>query len=453
MRSARLVALTAASVGLACTSLTPAAAQPAAATAPATATATATAAAPPAAPAVEAGPKPMTESVAAVINNEVITTYDLRQRVRLLIVSTGVQPTEQNLPQIEREALRALIDERLQSQELAKVEARGKSKIFPSDKEVNAEIDDMAASYNVKGPQLLKSLEGAGIEPATLRDQLRVQLGWRKYIGGRFHDNVRVGDDQVSAMMTRITASAAKPQYLVSEVFVDALRTGGQAQAQQGAAQLSGELKKGAPFAAVARQFSALPTAANGGDAGWLTAGEIQPELQAALEALKPGQISEPIPVADGVYILQLREKRAGSTAMMVDMKQAAMRLPKDASPADVAAANTKLEALRKDIKSCDKMDAIKSDGVAVGDLGETSLEDLSPDFRKAIDGLKPGEVSAPVRTSAGLHLVVLCSRRVGGAKEPTRAEVENKIYGEQLGMIARRFLRDLRNSAAIENR
>ena len=91
--------------------------------------------------------------------------------------------------------------------------------------------------------------------------------------------------------------------------------------------------------------------------------------------------------------------------------------------------------------------------GVIAGDLGETGLEELSPDFRKAIDGLKPGEVSMPVRTASGLHLVAVCDLRVGGAREPTRAEVENRIYGEQLGMIARRFLRDLRNSAAIENR
>ena len=403
-----------------------------------------------------AGPRPMTEAVAAVINSEVITTYDVRQRIRLLIVSTGVQPTEQNLPQIEREALRALVDESLQRQELQKFEGRAKgTKVFPSEKEIDAEIEDMATQYNVKGPALIKSLEGAGIEPATLRNQLKVQLGWRRYIGGRFRDNVRVGDDQITSMMARINAASAKPQYLVSEVFVDTQRSGGQEQALEGARQLAQQLKQGAPFAAVARQFSALPTAANGGDAGWLVSGELPPEVEAAVDQLKPGQISEPIPVRDGVYLVQLREKRAGAGAIMVDLKQAAVRLPREAPAADVAAAQAKLETLRTSIRSCDQVapEAAKVQGVVAGDLGETSLEDLSPDFRKAIDGLKPGQVSAPVRTASGLHLVALCNRRIGGAREPTRAEVENRIYGEQLGMIARRFLRDLRNSAAIENR
>ncbi len=438
-----LAALPAAALGQ---SITPAA-SPAAA---------AGAAAPAATPATAAGPRPMSESVAAVINDEVISTYDLRQRIRLLIVSTGVQPTEANLPQIEREALRALVDERLQMQELSRVEEKQHYKVFPTDKEVDAEIEDMAKSYNVKGPQLIKSLEGAGIEPATLRDQLKVQLGWRKYVSGRFRDNVHVGDDQITAALARYNASASKPQYLVSEVFLDANRLGGQQQALDGANQLVEQMKtSAAPFQAVARQFSALPSAANGGDAGWLVSGEMPAEIQHAVETLQPGQTSGPIPVRDGVYIVQLREKRAGVSANVIDLKQAAIALNRTAPATEVAAAQAKLETLRGQVHACDQLqtEAGKVSGVVAGDLGETSLDDLSPDFRKAIDGLKPGEVSQPVRTAQGLHVIAVCGRHVGGSKEPTRADIENRIYGEQLGMIARRFLRDLRNSAAIENR
>ena len=321
---------------------------------------------------------------------------------------------------------------------------------------MDAEIEDMAKSYNVKGPQLLKSLEGAGIEPATLRTQLRTQLGWRKYVSGRFRDNVHVGDDQITAALARFNASASKPQYLVSEVFLDANRLGGQEQALEGAKQLVQQMRSGgAPFQAVARQFSGLPSAANGGDAGWLVSGEMPAEIERVVEILQPGQTSEPIPTRDGVYIVQLREKRAGAGANVLDLKQAAIRLPKDAPAADVAAAQAKLVALRSQVHACDQLapEAAKVQGVVAGDLGETSAEDLSPDFRGAIEGLKPGQVSAPVRTAQGLHLIAVCGRHVGGGKEPTRADIENRIYGEQLGMIARRFLRDLRNSAAIENR
>ena len=454
LSSAALAALLTAAPGAA------GAQEPAAASTPADAPASAAQAlvapAPAPADAAPAGPRQMSESVAAVINNDVITTYDVRQRIRLLIVSTGVQPTQQNLPQIEREALRALVDERLQSQELHRLEDRRKGpKIFPGEKEVDAEIEDMAAQYNTKGPDLIKALTAAGIEPATLRNQLRTQIAWRRYISGAFRDNVRLGDDQVTSMMARLNASASKPQYLVSEIFLESARYNGPEATLEGARQLKEQIKAGAAFPAVARQFSALPTAANGGDAGWLVSGELQPELEHAVETLKPGEVSEPVVMRDGVYLVQLREKRAGSGAILVNLKQAALRLPKDAPAAEVNAAQAKLVALREQVKSCDQLApaAAKVEGVATGDLGETGLEELSPDFRKAIDGLKPGEVSAPVRTASGLHLVALCGRRIGGQHEPTRAEVENKIYGEQLSMIARRLLRDLRNSAAIESR
>ena len=170
---------------------------------------------------------------------------------------------------------------------------------------------------------------------------------------------------------------------------------------------------------------------------------------------MKAGSFSEPIVTQDGVYILQLRDKRAGAAAKMVKLTQAAIRLPADAKAEDVAAATAKLAALRDSAHGCEALSAAagKMPGVAAGDLGETNIDDLSPDFRTAVNGMKPGEISAPLRTATGLHLIALCGRHIGGAAEPTRADVENRIYSDQLGAIARRFLRDLRNSATIESR
>ena len=401
--------------------------------------------------------RPMGESVAATVNGDIISSYDLRQRIQLLIASTGVQPTEQNLPEIEREALRGLIDERLQMAEIRSVEARQKGiKLVPTDKEIDEEIDSLARQYKLTGAQLQKSLSQVGIAPATLRAQTTAQLAWQRYIGSRFRDNVHVGDEQVAAYLARFNADAAKPQYLVSEVFVDAQRAGGSDQALQGATQLVAQLRQGAPFAAVARQFSALPSAANGGDEGWLVEGQIPPALQAVLPTLKTGAISEPIPASDGVYIVALRDKRAGGTGTMVKLQQAAVRLDSAATPAQVADAGAKLDQLKAAAPDCAKFsaEAAKIPGVAAtGDLGETNLDELAPAFRTVIADLKPGQIGGPVRTSTGLNLVALCGRRTGGAQEPSRQDVENRLYGEQITMIARRYLRDLRNSASIESR
>ncbi len=417
----------------------PAQAQPAAPAQPAT----------PGAPAARGG---MSESVAAIVNDEIISTYDLGQRMRLLIATSGVQPTEQTLPQFQREALVSLVDERLQFQELRRVEREQKIDIVASDEEVDQEIAEMAQQNNMSREQFMSFLQSRGIGPDTLRQQIRAQTSWARWIRGRYGSRLRVGDDQITAAQARMTAAAAKPQYQISEVLIDANRVGGMQQAMQGAQQLVTQMQQGAPFPAVARQFSALPTAAAGGDAGWIGQGEMPPEVEQVLDQMRPGQLSQPIPVRDGVYIVYLRDKRAGGGATLVNLKQAAVALP---AGGDEAAARAKLEQLRPQITSCATLEAAaaKVEGVVASDLGEAELADLAPQFRDAAEKLPVGQVSEPIRTGAGLHLVAVCGRRAAGGANTDREAIENRLYGQQLSMIARRYMRDLRNSATIETR
>ena len=408
------------------------------------------------APAEAPGKPAMNEGIAAVVNDEVISTYDLRQRMLLVMVTSGVQATEQNIAEIQKEAVRSLVDEHLQMQEIRRMEQKQKDlKLEATPKEIDDEISGMAQQNNIKPAQLLGTLKTAGVDQQTLRDQLAAQMAWRHYMGGRFGSAIRIGDEQIAATEARMLASAQKSQYLVSEIFLDASRVGGQASAEEGAHQLISQLKQGAPFPAVARQFSALPTAANGGDSGWLTSSEISPVLEATLETMRPGQMSDPVPVKDGVYILLLRDKRAGSNATLIDLKQAAIRLPQTASPDDISAATVKLDKIKAEFTSCKDLeaDASKTTGVVAGDLGQTEISDLSPDFRQVVETLKVGQIGGPVRTKAGLHLIAVCGRHASGAKAASHDDIENRLYGEQLSMIARRFLRDLRNSATIESR
>ncbi len=410
---------------------------------------------PGAAPAAPTTAQGLSELVVATVNDEIISTYDVVQRMRLLIVTSGIQPTEQNLPDIQREALRSLIDERLELQELRREAKTQKFDLIASDAEVNDELADIARSNNTSADQLLAQLAAQGVGAQTLRDQLRAEISWRGWIRGRYGQRLVIGDDQIKAFQKRTEAEAGKPRFQISEIFIDAARAGGEAAAEQGAAQLIAQIKKGAPFAAVARQFSNSPSAANGGDVGWIAAGEMPAEVDRVLEDLRAGQLSGVIPVKDGVYIVYLRDRRAGGEAILVDLMQAAIALPRGATPAKVAEAEAKLLALRPKITGCDTLAATvaKAPGVVSGDLGEADIKDLAPAFRSAAESLQVGQVSAPIRTDAGLHLIALCSRRRGGADSLTREQIENRLYGQELAMIAKRTLRDLRNSATIETR
>ena len=412
-------------------------------------------AAPAAAPRAPVGPQPMSESVAAVVNDDIISTYDLGQRMRLLIATSGVQPTQETLPQFQREALVSLVDERLQLQELKRVQKEQKITIIATDDEILEELTDMAKQNNLKPEGFLLALKQQGIGPETLYEQIRAQMSWQRWISGRYGTRLRIGEDQIKATQARLTAVASKPQYEVSEVLIDASRVGGMEAATQGATQLVAQLQQGAPFASVARQFSAAATAASGGDAGWISQGEMPPEVDAVLEQLRPGQLSQPIPVKDGVYIIYLRDKRSGAGQTLVNLKQAAIALPATATAEDVEAARVKLEAVRGTIKDCATLEATagKTQGVVAGDLGEAEVADLAPEFKTAATTLKVGELSAPIRTKVGMHILAVCGKRAAGTAQIDHDQIENRLRGQQLSMIARRYMRDLRNSATIETR
>ncbi|HEX5777160.1 MAG TPA: peptidylprolyl isomerase [Caulobacteraceae bacterium] len=405
----------------------------------------------PAAPA----PGSISEAVVAIVNDDIISSYDLMQRMRLILVTSGVQPTEETMPQLQREALRSLVDERLQLQEIRRVEKEQGIEIVPTDAEVDEEIAEIAKGNNMTGQQLVAALASQGVGAETLRSQLRSEVSWQRWIQGRYGSRLRIGADQVKAARERLELAASKPQYQVGEIFIDNSVVGGAEPAMQGATQLVEQLQKGAPFPAVARQFSTAPTAAAGGDAGWISTGEMPPEVDYALENMRPGQLSRPIPVKDGVYIVYLREKRTGATATLISLKQAAVPLGAEASETELAAARAKLESLRPRVTGCDNIETAAAglQGVMAGDLGEAEIQDLAPAFREAAETLQPGQLSAPIRTPAGLHLVAVCGKRQSGAQIPSAEQIENRLMNQQLAMVSKRYLRDLRNSATIETR
>ena len=402
------------------------------------------------APATTAAAEPeftLADGIVATVNDQVITGFDLRQRMLSVIAMSQVQPTEENIPAIQQQALQALIEERLQSQEIANYET-----LKISDEEVNQEIAAMAQEAGTTPENYITFLAQGGIRPETMREQLRTEIGWRELVGGRFNSRARVSRAQVEQSLRQLTEAASKPQYLIGEIYLEANRVGGQQAAVSGAEQLVAQMVQGAPFQAVARQFSAAPSAARGGDAGWVVQGTVQPALQTALDALQVGQLSRPIPVEGGVYIVYMRDKRTGAATSLVTMKQAMIELPETASEADVAAATQRLEALRPSL-TCDNIlqRTTSEAGLLGSDLGESDVANLAPQFQQVARSAEVNTVSNPVRTPLGIHLLAVCGRRVGGVDVPSYQEVEGRLRNQNLAMLARRYIRDLRADALIE--
>ncbi len=446
------VFLGAATLGLAYASTAGAQSMPAPLQMPTPDTGAAAAASAPALQPGEAAPTIPTlgEGVLVTVNDDIISSYDLKQRMLLLMATSGVQVTQENYTQFQQQAMRSLVDEHLQFQEMKQW------KVKVEDKEVTDELDRMAKQSNMSRDQLLGELKKIGVEPTTLKDQIRAQLGWNELVGGRYHSNAQVGRDQVDETMDKIIADGQKPQYEVSEIFLDPTTAGGIDNARKGAQQLSEQLnQKVAPFQAVARQFSNAPSAANGGDEGWMVSGNIDPQIETTLQSMKVGDISAPVETKDGVYIFYLRDKSAGNSDEVVRITQASVPLPAGASPQQAAAAAAVLTAFKAHAPTCAALNELgkKTDGVAVEDLGESQLSDLIPDFATALRPLKDNQTTAPMQNANEMKVLYVCDKRLAGDNAITRDDVESRLVDNRLAMLGKRYLRDLHATATIEDR
>ena len=390
------------------------------------------------------------EGIVVAVNDDMITSYDLKQRMLLLIVTSGVQVTQDNYQAFQQQALNSLIDEHLEQQEM------DHWKVKVGDDDVNQEIERMAAQSNLTGDQLLAELKKVGVDAQTLRDQISAETGWSQLVGGRYHSNAAVGKAQVDSMLDKTIADGQKKQFLVSEIVLDAAQAGGLAAAQQGAQQLYTQIsQKVAPFQAVARQFSNAPSAANGGDAGWMAADSLDPALESVLEQLQPGQMSTPVTTKDGVYLLLLRQKTDGNSDLVMHLKQAAVALSANASAGDVSNAQAALLSFRSKTSTCDAVDALGDhapSNISLTDLGQAQLSLLQPQYSDALRPLKEGQITAPLRNAQYMNVVYVCDRQLAGDNAPNRSQVEGQLVNQRLSMLGKRYLRELRAVATIEN-
>jgi peptidyl-prolyl cis-trans isomerase SurA len=383
----------------------------------------------------------LAEGVAAVVNDHVISTFDVRQRANLLITSAGVQSTPEMQQRARAQALRDLIDERLQLQETATYE------IAITPQEIDSRLGDIARSNNTDIAGFTQQLSQAGISPSTLRTQIEADIAWNRLISGLYGTRVRVSDVEIRETQERIAANATRPQYQISEIFLPAESEAEFNEMEQGALRLLQEMQRGAPFPSVARQFSRSPSAVAGGDVGWIASTDLAPELQPVADRLEPGQVSLPVRTPTGVYIIAMRDRRAGADPGA----SSTIALRQVSAP---AARQNAVERLQRR-GGCSDLDSqvASIEGGVVVDLGQARETDLSPAIRARVNGVAAGAAAPVVVDGDTVNTIFVCARQTGGGAVPAREEIEGRLREQELALLSERYLRNLRREATIITR
>jgi len=379
--------------------------------------------------------------IAAIVNDDIVTSHDLRQRILFIMATTGAERDERTLARIQQQALRNLVDEHLQMQESQKYEQS------ISDEEVNQNVGRLIGRNGLDPNDVVARLAQAGVSIETLRDQVRSEIAWQRIVNGLYGSRIRISDAQIDETLNRLTANVDKPSFRVAEIYIEGTpEIGGMEGALEGAKAMIQQLSDGAPFPLLAQQFSSAASAAKGGDIGWVREGELRSELDSVIKVMEAGNVSKPIQVPGGYYVVALVEKKVSKADTLYKLKQVNIL---DVEPED---AKNRLIALRDTLTSCDTLsdDVSTLDGVAQADMGELKASELAPQIIETLEKTDVGALSDPIERPNGAASILVCSRQATGEDIPTRDDVENRLMDQQLAQASRRALRDIRRQATI---
>jgi peptidyl-prolyl cis-trans isomerase SurA len=395
--------------------------------------------------------------IAAVVNDEVISVYDLVSRLRMVLMSSNIPDTPEARKKVEAQVLRQLIDEKLQLQEAKK------QNVVATDDEIATALGQIEKQNNMQPGQLNQFLKARGIDRNSLISQMTASIVWAKLVRRKAAETVEISDDEVDAAIKRLKEHANEPQSRVAEIFLAVDNPSQDAEVRALADKLTEQMKQGARFSAIAQQFSQSATAAVGGDMGWLRPDQLPPDLAAAVAPLKVGQLSAPIRSGGGYYLLLVLDRRNGDVGggsradTIYDVVQVVFPLPPQANEAMKRQAAAEAMSVRAGAKNCAEFLRVgKEKSPQMSNEGQVSANSVTPQMRELLNKMSPGQASPPILQRNGIGVVMLCSKETKAATkntEPTREEVFDSLLKQKLDTVSRRYMRDLRRASYVDVR
>lgn len=242
--------------------------------------------------------------IAAVVNEDAISMADVTDRMKLIMISSGLPNTPETREKVLPQIINGLIEEQIKLQEAAR------NKLTIDEEDVLKGFDTLAGQNNLTREQFFQAMQQSGIPKRTIEHQIRAQLAWTKVIQSLLRPRVDVTETDIDARLQRMKAQLGKTEYAVSQIYLPVAEGDNEADIRALAQRLVAEMKKGAPFAAVATQFSKAPGAQNGGALGWVREGDLPPDLDQVITTMDEESLSDPIRATDGYHILWLKGKR-----------------------------------------------------------------------------------------------------------------------------------------------
>jgi peptidyl-prolyl cis-trans isomerase SurA len=279
-------------------------------------------------------------------------------------------------------------------------------------------------------------------------------------------DKIQVNDSEIDLFLESLKAQPERSEYRASHILVRVPEQAGPERIEEARARAQkarAEAAAGGDFARVAAAYSDAPDALEGGSLGWRSHGRLPELFAAALARMTPGEVSEPLRSPAGFHVLMLHDRRdSGGSAAPVTQTRARHILVRMSEQVSESEARRRVADLRSRIvgggADFAELARAHSDDVSSaargGELDWIYPGDTVPDFERALAELKPGELSPPVRTPFGYHLIEVLERRSADASHERRRLEARKVIRERKSEEAYdEWLRQLRDRVYVELR
>ena len=410
---------------------------------------------------VHAAPRAVeVDRIVAVVNSEVITALQLRARIeqaKRQLTRQGVELPPDNV--LERQLLERLIVER------AQVQLAQETSLRVDDATLERAIERIAGNNKLSVEQLREALEKDGVAWNRFRDEIRTEILLTRLREREVDSRVVVTDAEIDNFIANNPDAFSGQEFAVAHIL---LRTPEGATPQQieavarRAEQVMTRLRSGEDFARVAAEVSDAPDGLSGGALGWRPLDRLPGLFADAVRRMQPGETSPILRSAAGLHIVRLVERRGGGAEAVQQLEQTRARhiLIKTSEVLSDTDAEARLRAIRErvvngaDFGELAKASSADLSAAKGGDLGWLNPGDTVPEFERAMNALQAGEVSPPVRSPFGWHLIQVMERRVQDVTDERKRSAARQALRERKAEQAYEdWVRQLRDSTYVDYR
>lgn len=397
------------------------------------------------------------DRIVAVVDQVVITENELIERIKT--VRSQLEKQGGNMPPadvLQKQILERLINDRLLLQYAAQTGVR------VDDTQLDKTVERIAEQNKLSVPDFRAALEQEGISYRKFREDIRNEIIIARLREREVENRVNVTEAEIDNYLTTQSSQGdIQDEFEISHILIRTPEDGSPEELQKlrdKAEQAVKQLEDGVSFAEVSASMSDAPNALEGGNLGWKTSAQIPELFNEALKPLQPGSLTPILRSPNGFHILKMTDRRGGSSPLVVDQTKLRHILVKLSEIVSDSDAQQRMVMIKERLDNGNDFaelarqyseDASANSG---GDLGWVNPGDTVPQFEQAMNLLAPGEISEPVRTPFGWHIIQVQDRRKQDmTKEAARFKARQEIRTRKSEEAYDDWVRELRDRAYVE--